>query len=80
MNEYLLKVQNVYRVETEQEALALRERLRDGNGELTAFAYNVKEIKQKGEVIGTYYICKATITFNSEKDPDRNVTITYEDN
>lgn len=80
MTEYLLKVQNVYRVESEREALELRERLRDGNGELTAFAYNIKEIKQKGEVIGVYYVCKATISFNTEKDPERHVNVTYEDN
>ena len=53
--EYLLKVQNVYRVETEKAALDLRDRLRkESNGTLTAFAYNVKYIKQKGEIIGEY--------------------------
>lgn len=80
MNNYLLKVQNVYRVETEADALKLREELRhNGNGELTAFAYTVKYIKQKGEVIGEYYVCKATLEFNSEREPERRVTINYED-
>jgi len=77
---YLLKVQNTYRVETEQEALTLRETLRNkSNGELIAFSYTVKEVKQKGEVIGTYVVCKATIEFNKEKEPERTVQVTYED-
>jgi len=78
--EYLLKVQNVYRVETEAEALTLRESLRNkSGGELTAFAYTVKEVKQKGEVIGSYVVCKATIEFNKEKEPERRISVTYED-
>lgn len=78
--EYLLKVQNVYRVATEQEALNLRERLRDEtNGTLTAFSYAVKYVKQKGEIIDEYYVCKATIEFNAERDPERFVTTKYED-
>lgn len=78
--EYLLKVQNVYRVATEQEALDLRERLRnETNGTLTAFAYNVKYVKAKGEIIGEYYVCKATIEFNTEREPERHVIASYED-
>lgn len=80
MNNYLLKVQNTYRVETEAEALKLREELRNNSGgELTAFAYAVKYIKQKQEIIGEYYVCKATLTFNTEKEPERRVAATYED-
>lgn len=77
--EYLLKVQNVYRVESETDALKLREDLRHSTGgELTAFAYTVKEIKQKGEVIGTYLVCKATIEFAKEREPEGHVKATYQ--
>lgn len=80
MNEYLLKVQNTYRVETEADALKLREELRhSSNGNLTAFAYTVKYIKQKGEIIGEYVVCKATIEFNSEKEPERHIIVSYDD-
>ena len=80
MNEYLLKVQNTYRVESESEAIQLKERLRkESNGNLTAFAYAVKYIKQKGEIIGEYWVCKATIEFNAEKEPERRIDVTYED-
>lgn len=78
--EYLLKVTNTYRVATEQEALNLRERLRnESNGTLTAFSYAVKYVKQKGEIIDEYYVCKATIEFNAERDPERFVSTKYED-
>ena len=78
--EFLLKVINTYRVSTEHEALELREKIRkESNGELTAFSYTVKEVKQKGEVIDTYIVCKATIEFNKEKEAERHVQVTYED-
>ena len=79
MDNYLLKVQNVYRVETESDALKLREELRhNSGGELTAFAYTVKEVKQKGEVIGSYIVCKATIEFTKEKEPEGHVEAVYQ--
>lgn len=78
--EYLLKVQNVYRVENEAAALRLREKLREEtNGDLIAFSYTVKEIKQKGEVIETYLVCKATLDFTPEKEPERHVIASYEE-
>ena len=78
--EYLLKVTNVYRVETEHDALELREQLRhNSGGDLTAFSYTVKEIKQKGEVVGSYLVCKATIAFNAEKEPERRIQVSYDD-
>ena len=80
MTEYLLKVQNTYRVSTEAEAIQLKEKLRnESGGNLTAFQYAVKYIKQKGEIVGEYWICKATIEFNAERDPERFVSTSYED-
>ena len=77
---YLLKVTNTYRVPNEEAALALREELDENScGELTAFSYTQKQIKIKGEIAETYLVCKATLEFTKEKDPDRNVTATYEE-
>lgn len=78
--EYLLKVQNVYRVATEADAIRLKENLRTSSGgNLIAFSYSVKYVKSKGEIIGEYWICKATIEFNPEKEPERLVSVRYED-
>ena len=77
---YLLKVTNTYRVPNEETALALREELdKNSCGELTAFSYTQKQIKIKGEIAETYLVCKATLEFTKERDPDRNVTVTYEE-
>ncbi len=75
---YLLNTVNTYRVATEQEALNLRDTLNElPYGELIAFSYTVKEIKQKGEVIDTYYIVKAKLVFNVEKEPESMVKVEY---
>lgn len=75
MDEYLIKVTNVYRVPTVEDALALRERLQDsGCGELTAFSYTTKVTKDD-----EYQIVKATIVFTAEKNPDIHVTATYQE-
>lgn len=77
--EYLLKVTNTYRVPTVEAALALRDRLAETScGELTAFSYTTKYIKQKGEIIEEYQICKATLSFTEEKEPLEVIHANYE--
>ena len=77
---YLLKVTNTYRVPNEAAALNLRDELSSlPIGELTAFSYTQKQIKSKGEIIEEYLICKATLEFNKEKEPEINVTPHYEE-
>lgn len=74
---HLIKVTNVYRVPTIQDALNLREELENGAGELTNFAYATKYIKQKGEIIEEYQQVKATLVFNDEKEPDCGTRESY---
>ena len=81
MNEYLLKVTNVYRVPTVDDALTLRDYLQTNitNGELISFSYTTKYVKAKGEIIDEYQVVKATIEFNPEKEPALYVKATYTD-
>lgn len=68
---YLLNSTNVYRVPDETAALRLREELSNLEyGELTQFSYAIKEVKAKGEVVDTYCVVKAKITFTPEKEPE----------
>lgn len=68
---YLLNCVNSYRVPTEDAALKLRDELSNLEyGELVQFGYSIKEVKQKGEVVDTYYVVKAKISFTPEKEPD----------
>ena len=76
---YLLKSVDTYRVETVNDVEELHEELRnDKNFELMAFSYKTKYIKEKGEIVGEYQVVSATKVFTDEKEPDRNVIISYE--
>ncbi len=76
---YLLNAVNTYRVPTEAAALKLREELNNlPYGDLISFSYTIKEIKEKGEVIGEYYLVKARMAFTSEKEPESIVHAHYE--
>lgn len=78
--EYLLKTTEVYRVPTEAAALELRQSLASNElGRLTSFTHTLKQIKAKGEVVEEYWVCKATIEFTKEKEPDIKVIVTYEE-
>ena len=68
---YTLKTTNVYRVPTVEDALKLRKHLeRNCIGELTSFSYKTKYIKSKGDIVEEYQVVTATITIDSEKEPE----------
>lgn len=77
---YTLKTTNVYRVPTVEDALRLRKHLeRECIGELTSFSYKTKYIKAKGEIIEEYQVVTATITIDSEKEPEGVMIIDMEE-
>lgn len=79
MDKYLLRSENVYRVPTVEDALALREELQQIDcGELISFSYTTKYIKVKGEIIEEYQIVKAKIQFTDEKEPEEHIKVSYE--
>lgn len=69
----LLKNISEYRVETKEDADALHKQFEDdarlGGYTLSAWTETFKETKAKGEVIETYYVCKATFVFDNAKAP-----------
>lgn len=75
---YLLKTQEVYRVDDEQEAKQLIEEAKvDGAGTLSKYNCEYHERKQKGEVIDTWYRVTLQRTFTDEKEPESEAHITY---
>lgn len=79
---YVLNTVTTYRVPTEKDALALRDELANNSyGELESFSYQIKFIKAKGEVIEEYYVVKAKMKVNDEKEPESktDVVLTPED-
>jgi hypothetical protein len=75
---YLTKVTETYRLANEDDVKIFLEELReDPSFEVTKYSSTKKEVKSKGEVIDEYVLFSVTKTFNSEKEPDSEITITY---
>ncbi len=73
MRHFVLKNTAEYRIDTIAEVVKFREELQsqaaqDGYS-LSAFGYSEKLVKEKGEVVDSYYIVKATFTINDPKEP-----------
>lgn len=73
-NQILVKNTAEYRVESENDISALRTKLlsqaTEAGGDLTAFSYKMCPIKDKGQVVGEYFVVKATITLEQDiKEP-----------
>lgn len=71
---WVIKNTTEYRVETMPEVEDFHKRLQEqavnGGYTLTNFAWAEKTVKEKGEVVDTYYQVKATFVFNALKDPE----------
>ena len=73
---YLLNVVETYRVDTVEEALAMRDEMAAANEyELQSFQYTTKFNKKTEE---EYQVVKAKKIINSEKEPNCGVMVRYE--
>jgi hypothetical protein len=67
---YLIDNTVTYRVGKIEDVKALQETFENNRmGELKNFSYKQKDVKEKGEVVETYYVVTAKMSFNEEKDP-----------
>lgn len=75
---YLINVTENYRVSSEDEAIEMIEKAKD-NPEYTLLKYSnvYKERKQKGEVVDYYWKVSLTKGLTDEKEPDKQTTISY---
>ena len=77
---YLLETTENYRVENEAEAKELIENAKAGKQYiLKKYSSQYKERKQKGEVVDAYYKVTLVKYFTSEKEPDLQVEVTYDE-
>lgn len=64
----LIKRTEEYRVETEEEAIALIQKFKDNQArdgyEVTKSGYSMKTKKSKGEIISMWFVCNITMNFN----------------
>ena len=78
MNKFLISTTEVYRVDTDIEAEALiNEAKADSNYILTKYNCQQKELKQKGEIVDSWYRVTLVKEFNSEKEPVAAFDIEY---
>jgi hypothetical protein len=76
---YLITSVETYRVDTENEAKALIEEAKtDSHSILSKYTSEYKERKAKGEVVDEYFKVTLTRQFTDIKEPESQVTISYE--
>lgn len=76
---YLITTTEVYRFSSEDEATNFIETAKKESGYvLTKHTVEYKERKQKGEVVDFWWKVTLVKKFNDEKEPDRDIDITYD--
>lgn len=79
MSKYLVSVTENYRVDSEPEVEVMLEEAKNDNAFiLSKYTSTFKEKKQKGEIVDSWYKVSLTKTFTDEKEPDRQVNISYD--
>lgn len=77
---YLITTTETYRASSEEEAAKLINDAKTESGYvLSKYGTQYKERKQKGEVIDYWWKVTLVKEFNSEKEPERDITITYDE-
>lgn len=79
MSKFLISTVETYRVDTDDEAKVLIEDAKHSSMfELGKYSSEYKEVKQKGEVVDSYYKCVLTKKFNAEKEPSQHIKVEYD--
>ena len=77
---YLISTTEIYRADSEAEAVQLIEEEKvDNHFILAKYSSQFKERKQKGEVIDSWYQVSLKKVFTDEKEPEFSCKISYSD-
>lgn len=77
---YLISTTEIYRADSEAEAVQLIEEAKaDNHFILAKYSSQFKERKQKGEVIDAWYQVSLKKVFTDEKEPEFSCKVTYSD-
>ena len=78
MAKYLITTTETYRVDSEEQVEAILEEAKnDSNYTLVKYSSTYKARTAQGEVVDYWYRLTLTKAFTDEKEPDRDVQITY---
>lgn len=78
MAKYLLRTEEVYRVDSEEEAQELIENAKQDEYTLAKYNCEYHERKSKGEVIDSWYRVSLKRFFTEEKEPEGSTSVIYE--
>lgn len=79
MAAYLIKSVETYRLPSESAVEKFLNDLKENPMfELIKYSSTKKDIKEKGEILESYYRVDVTKAFNSEKYPDSEIDVIYE--
>lgn len=77
---YLISTTEIYRADSEAEAVQLIEEAKaDSHFILAKYSSQFKERKQKGEVIDSWYQVSLKKVFTDEKEPEFSCKVSYSD-
>lgn len=77
---YLISTTEIYRADSEAEAVQLIEEAKaDNHFILAKYSSQFKERKQKGEVIDSWYQVSLKKVFTDEKEPEFSCKVSYSD-
>ena len=78
MSKYLCETEEIYRVDTEEEANVLIEKNKNQpTFKLIKYSSQYKTRKEKKEVVDEYWIVSLTKLITDIKDPDRRIKVDY---
>lgn len=75
---YLCEVTEKYRIDSENEAKAfIEEQKKENRYALKKYSSELKERKQKGEIVDSWYQVVLIKSFNDPKEPVEEIEVTY---
>lgn len=75
---YLCEVTEKYRIDSENEAKAfIEEQKKENRYALKKYSSELKERKQKGEIVDSWYQVVLVKSFNDPKEPVEEIEVTY---
>lgn len=78
MSKYLIRVTEEHRADSETEAAELiNESKNDSRFTLAKYSSVKKEVKQKGEIVDTYYMVSLVKVFDDAKYPSGDTQVEY---
>lgn len=79
MSKFLVSTTEVFRVDSDDEVKKLIEEAKSSSMfDLSKYSSEYKEVKQKGEVVDSYFKLSFTKVFNDIKEPSQHIKPSYE--